>query len=227
MPKFIILLIFLIIIFIINVMFLNNIISWINMVNFFSAMDWPLFFSIIISGTTAFFIFLQFRANKLLAEFTYMPSVGFALKSGQTFCFQNFGASCQLELEDKLDTRLLVNNNSNFPIFFGMEAELEIEYKDNTKKILSEKVRYEWRMNPKENLNGHDSGKMLYEVAINKNIQEFNKIKFVWVTIKTWYSPLLAKKLIFRTDPDTWRFDSSLFQWIDSRGTSDDKIFLS
>jgi len=99
----------------------------------FKRLNWYLVLPIIISGLTTFFIYLQWEINKLLARFTYMPSVGFALKSGKTDYFQKGGTNIPSRKQE-LDTRLIVRNNSKFPIYFWMEVNLEVEYKNGTKK---------------------------------------------------------------------------------------------
>lgn len=203
----------------------------------FKGLNWYLVLPIIISGLTAFFIFLQWRINKLLAKFTYMPSVGFALKSGATDYVQKGGKDLPSRKQE-LDTRLIVKNNSKFPIYFWIEVNIEVEYKIGVKEKKEKTIKYSWRMNPKEKLDGHDSGKILCQAIMNKGFNEINwgndavfnqkieEIKNIAATIRISYAPLVQKKLVFKIEPDTWNFSPVSLKWRDSRGTSDDNILI-
>jgi len=200
--------------------------------------NWYLVLPIIISILTAFFIYLQWRINKLLAKFTYMPSVGFALKSGKTDYFQKGGKNIPSRKQE-LDTRLIVLNNSKFPIYFWMKVNLEVEHKNGSKEKIDKKIEYSWRMNPGERINGHDSGAVLCqaimkksfdgidwgqeETIFNKRIEEIQRIR---ATVVISYAPLIQKNLVFKIEPDTWSFSPVSFKWRDSKGTNDDNILI-
>ncbi len=204
----------------------------------FKGLNWYLVLPIIISVLTTFFIFFQWRINKLLAKFTYMPSVGFALKSGKTDYFQKGGTNLPSRKQE-LDTRLIVLNNSKFPIYFWMEVNLEVEYKNGTKEKIAKKIEYSWRMNPGERLDGHDDGAILCQAIMNKSFDEidwgqgetiFNQkiedIQRIRATVVISYAPLTQKNLVFKIEPDTWSFSPVSFNWNDSKGTSDDNILI-
>ena len=140
-------------------------------------------FQIIISIVVAVFIFLQLRVNKLLAEFKFMPTVFFILKSGGTdYSQKNDNKKCQ-SLIRKLDTRLVLINRSRFTVYFNVKMDLRVEYKNNTKKQLKhEKHEVDWskyQIYPGK-MDGHDCCDILGKVIVGDRWLEKIKPKFNW-----------------------------------------------
>ena len=185
---------------------------------------------------TATFIAIQAFATQKLAEISYLPSVTFIFKSGNTW--QRQKGNENPSLQEKLDTRRIVINKSKFPICFWLRGSLKVVYKDTSQQARNERIYDEWRVYPESILDGHDSGNMLCTAIFKKKPeeidwqqevqlqQEMDKIESITARIKTSYAPAIRKKSPFHLEAETWSFDLEKLKWIDPLGTSDDRILI-
>lgn len=185
--------------------------------------------SLIISIVVAIFIVLQCFYNKILTDFTVMPSVGFSLRSGKTQA-EKEGKDSSL-LGNILDIRYLVKNSSKFPIDFSLK--INLERKDKTSGKSSIATEYNWKFGPDEGMNGHD--KKLLGVSIfgeGFKIEDINdtvfyerirNIQTIIAHIEISYTHHFLKQPKNKIKEE-WTFDLENFRWKDAKQTSDENI---